>query len=262
MSELEGWLNIYLQEVKLINAYFLYWLSMFFYITMQVVETISLGARVSGKFSGSSSLGVTLHQSFSTLSRIFLPVFLIITAFLVERGMSSQELEKYALTGVGLSFLISLFLFIKIELVYKYFSIVISMLSKHSLPIALILALFAKFSSYTDADGFINYTGSKKRPLPKIVLLSFLSYFLLSSGILLSFLVAIHYPDYRLTAVQFSALFHGAGVVILAFYINPSFSLIMDSNSSTLLSYSDSVLIGKLLGLLFTFLVFLIIYIL
>jgi len=88
---------------------FFYWLSLLLYIVIQTIETISLGARVAGKACGLPALGVTLYQTFSTLSRIFLPVFLIFLAFLVERGIHAYEFVTFALIGSGVSFCISVF---------------------------------------------------------------------------------------------------------------------------------------------------------
>jgi len=249
-----------IQWVKLIDPLFFYWLSLLLYIVIQTIETISLGARVAGKACELPALGVTLYQTFSTLSRIFLPIFLILLAFLVERGMYTYEFLTFALIGSGVSFCISVFVFVKIGTIYRYFFNVTVLLEKCTMPIAIILALVTRYESEANRNTLEEYSNKSAKKKPLVVLTSLLSYFLLSSGILIAFLFAIHYPEYRLTAVQFSAIFHGVGVILISFYINPVYSQIMDLLPSDLLAYSNSVLIGRLFGLFLTFLLFLIIY--
>lgn len=248
------------QWVKLVDPVFFYWLAVLLYIIIQSIETISLGARAAGKACELPALGVTLYQTFSTLSRIFLPIFLIILAFLVERGMLAHDFVIFALIGSIISFFISVFIFVKIRVIYRYFFKITILLKDFSMPIAIILALVSKAESKAFMDKLEESINKATGINTSFVLTSFFSYFLLSAGILVSFLFAIYYPEYRLTAVQFSAIFHGIGVVLMSFYINPVYSQAIDLLPDNLMMYSNSVLIGRLFGLFSTCMLFIIVF--
>ena len=84
--------------------------------------------------------------------------------------------------------------------------------------------------------------------------MSSLAYIFLSTGFFLAFMLAIIFPEYRLTLGQLSTVFHGIGAVLLAFYIDPMLSRSIDDTADNEVWRCNvySVFIGRVLSYLFS----------
>ena len=70
------------------------------------------------------------------------------------------------------------------------------------------------------------------------------------TGYFTGFMLAVLYPENRLTLSQFTTIFHGFGVVIFAFYLDPMLSRSIDSyaDDATWLRNVYSILLGRALS--------------
>jgi hypothetical protein len=76
-------------------------------------------------------------------------------------------------------------------------------------------------------------------------------------------MLALLYPESRLTLSQFTAFFHGFGAVIFAFYLDPMLSRSIDNSSDDIswIKNAYSILMGRILSYL-TVIILLLIFIL
>ena len=74
--------------------------------------------------------------------------------------------------------------------------------------------------------------------------------FILSTGFLAAFSLAILIPDYRMTMSQAATIFHGFGAIILALYIDPMVCRSLDNKleNSEWIENIYSIFIGRLLS--------------
>ena len=86
----------------------------------------------------------------------------------------------------------------------------------------------------------------------KKTLVSLIAYIFLVTGYFSAFMLAVLFPENRLTLSQFTAAFHGFGAVIFAFYLDPMLSRSIDtySDNATWLKNVYSILFGKVLSYL------------
>ena len=65
-------------------------------------------------------------------------------------------------------------------------------------------------------------------------------------------MLAVLFPEHRLTLSQFTSIFHGIGALLFAFYIDPMLSKSIDtySDDATWLKNVYSILIGRMMSYL------------
>jgi hypothetical protein len=235
-------------------------LVIFGYVLIQIIEITSMGSRVAGKLSGSLALGTTLHLSIYTGSRFLLILFLPALAFLVESGINVDDYFIVVFTCLFTTFFASLFIVIKFNIFQNYFQKVFSLYQNNLLPLALLKSLNYKKNKNISIIN-INILSIKKINKRK-AFTSFLAYLFLANGFFISFLLAINFPEYRLTLSQFVPAIHGVGALIVAFYLDPMLSNSIDRNinSNIWLNNVFSILYGRVLSYIFVSLIFLIFY--
>ena len=93
---------------------------------------------------------------------------------------------------------------------------------------------------------------SLERIVFKKTFVAFFFFFFLIKGIFVSFLLAILYPENRLTLSQFTATFHGIGAIIVAFYLDPMLSRSIDlvDNKDAWINNVYSIILGRVLSYL------------
>ena len=91
-----------------------------------------------------------------------------------------------------------------------------------------------------------------ERVVFKKTLVSFGAYIFLITGFFIAFLLAVLFPENRLTVSQFTATFHGFGAVIFAFYLDPMLSRSIDSyvDDVSWLENIYSILLGRAISYL------------
>ena len=86
--------------------------------------------------------------------------------------------------------------------------------------------------------------------IPKKTSVSFLAYIFLITGFFNAFMLAVLFPENRLTLSQFTAIFHGFGAIIFAFYLDPMLSRSIDTVTDNVswLKNVYSILVGRVLS--------------
>jgi hypothetical protein len=218
------------------------------YFLMQLIEMASLGSRVAGKMSNSLALGTTLQLSVYTASRFLLVPFLPLLGYLIESGLVIEDYLLLVIISLFITFIASLFVLYRLNFFQLFFQNVFDEYYQNNIPTSIIKSVFninnpqVSFKSCTNFD--------LKEIIFKKAAVSFVAYSFLVTGFFLSFSLAINFPEYRLTFSQFTAIFHGIGAIIVAFYLDPMLSRSLDrhAHKDVWLNNVYSILFGRVLS--------------
>jgi len=219
------------------------------FVLMHTIEIASFGSRVAGRISNRVALGTTLAQTIYTTSRFLLIIFLPILGYIVESGVDINVYLLIVLISYFFTFIVSLIVIFKLDALQKFYQIVFSRYNSYSIPIAFV-------RSFLSNNKNLPLNSCDKFSLDKIVVrkttVSFIAYIFLITGFFIAFLLAVIFPDNRLTLSQFTATFHGFGAVIFAFYLDPMLSRSIDaySDNESWLENVYSILFGRALSYL------------
>ena len=219
------------------------------YVIWHTIEMASFGARVAGRMTNRVALGTTMSQTINTLSRFLLIFFVPALAFIVESGITINDYLILVLGAYTLTCIVSIIMMIKLNILQQFYQVIFDKYKDNTIPIAILKSLINKKTDLNTKD-CDNFTFDKV--ILKKTLVSFLAYMFLVTGFFVAFMLAVLFPDNRLTLSQFTATFHGFGAVILAFYLDPMLSRSIDSYSDdvTWLKNVYSILFGRLLSYL------------
>jgi hypothetical protein len=233
--------------------YYLATLVVLSYVLMQSIETISFGSRVASRLCNKAALGTTLQNSIFIGSRLFLVPMLLSLAYLIESGIRIQTYLTMVIASTVLSFFLSLVVLSRLDFFQKIFQKIFFFYSESTIPIAILKTFKSKRRKDIDLVDYI-YEPNIHNLIWKKVLVSSLAYIFLSTGFFLAFMLAIIFPEYRLTLGQLSTVFHGIGAVLLAFYIDPMLSRSIDDTADNEVWRCNvySVFIGRVLSYLFS----------
>lgn len=214
------------------------------YVLMHAIEISSFGARVAGRISNRRALGTTLAQTIYTASRFLLVILLPSLGFIVESGITLGHYLLIAILSFALTFLASLYIIFKLNFLQKFFQVLFLEYKNNSIPIAALRTLKSgkRINTIESCDKF-----KLDKIIFKKTVVSSIAYIFLTTGFFIAFLLAVLYPDNRLTLSQFTAFFHGFGSIIFAFYLDPMLSRSIDSydDESIWLKNVYSILIGR-----------------
>lgn len=214
---------------------------------MQAIEISSFGSRVAGRIVNKTALGTTLATTISTISRFFLIIFLPILAYIVESGITINNYLIMVIMAFSTAFIMSIVLIIKLNSVQTFYQNVFYEYNSNNIPYSLIKSLLGKNKSFKEivCDNF-----SLEKIIFKKTLVSFITYLFLTSGFFIAFMLAVLFPENRLTLSQLTAFFHGFGAVIFAFYLDPMLSRSIDSilDKETWIKNIYSILLGRVLS--------------
>lgn len=229
------------------------------YFLMQLIEMASLGSRVAGKISESLALGTTLQLSIYTASRFLLIPFLPVLGYLVESGMDVEHYLVLVIISLFSTFMASIFVLYKLNSFQLFFQKVFNRYSVNNIPTALVKSFFSTSNPH------ISFIACASFSLQDVafnkLFISFIAYFFLITGFFIAFLLAIIFPEYRLTLSQFTAVFHGIGAIIIAFYLDPMLSRSLDrhSDKNIWLNNVYSILFGRVLSYFVAFILFILV---
>jgi hypothetical protein len=219
------------------------------YVLIHSLEIFSFAARVAGRITHMNALGTTISQTVYTTATIALITFLPSLAYLVESGISLKNYIILVILAYFFTFLASLIMLINLNKLQHFFQTVFIIYNKNTLPIAILKSLFNKNKeiSLKDCEKF-----SFDKVVCKKTAVSFLAYIFLITGYFNAFLLAVLFPENRLTLSQFTSIFHGVGAIIFAFYIDPMVSRSIDTYSDDVswLKNVYSILIGRMMSYL------------
>ena len=133
---------------------------------------------------------------------------------------------------------------IKLNSLQHFYQIIFLKYTDNTIPIAIIKSLISRKIDLNikSCDGF-----TFDKIILKKTLVSTLAYLFLITGFFNAFMLAILFPENRLTMSQFTAAFHGFGAVIFALYLDPMLSRSIDtySDDATWLKNVYSILLGR-----------------
>jgi len=230
------------------------------YVLLHAIEIASFGSRVAGRITRRRALGTTLAQTIYTASRFLLAILLPALGYLVESGITIYNYLILVSLAFILTLLVSIFMIIKLSRLQQFYQAVFHRYTENTIPVAFVKSL-VKTKTNNSAKTCEKFTFSKL--VFKKTLVSFMAYIFLTTGFFVAFLLAVLFPENRLTLSQFTAVFHGFGSVIFAFYLDPMLSRSIDSNSDdeTWLKNIYSILFGRMLSY-FVIIVLLLIFLL
>jgi hypothetical protein len=195
------------------------------------------------------ALGTTLQQSIVTASRFFLIPFLPLLAYLVESGIRIENYLIIVIASYVLTFLMSIIILLKLNKFQYFFQKIFINYDKKTIPMAALQSILNSNQSYSlkPCKGF-----SLDRIEIKKTLVSCLAYLFLITGFFVAFMLALLYPENRLTLSQFTTFFHGVGAIIIAFYLDPMLSRSIDiyKDENTWIKNVYSIILGRVLSYL------------
>ena len=217
------------------------------FVIMHTIEIASFGSRVAGRIANRVALGTTLAQTIYTTSRFLLIIFLPTLGHIVESGIGINNYLILVVITYILTFIVSIIIILKLNSLQKFYQVVFTKYTAHSIPIALGKSLINKkiVSNLQSCDKF-----TLENVVFKKTLVSFAAYIFLITGFFVAFLLAVLFPENRLTVSQLTATFHGFGAVIFAFYLDPMLSRSIDTYTDEVswLENVYSILLGRALS--------------
>jgi hypothetical protein len=217
------------------------------FVLMHTIQIHAFGSRVAGRITKRVALGTTLAETIIKLSGFSLILFLPALAYLVESGISIYDYLILITLAYFLTFLSSIVMIIKLNSLQRFYQIVFLKYNKNTIPVALFKSLIVKNIDFNLKD-CQNFTF--QLPVLKKTSVSFLSYLFFVSGYFFAFMLAVLYPENRLTVSQFTTLIHAFGVLIFAVYLDPMLSRSIDnfSDDTSWLRNFYSILLGRMLS--------------
>jgi hypothetical protein len=224
-------------------------IAVFSFFIMHFIEMASFGSRVAGRVTNRVALGTTLQLSIVTLSRFFLIPFLPVLGYLVESGILIEDYLIIVIATYILTFLMSIIILFKLNAFQYFFQKVFSNYDHKTIPTALLKTVLNYDENFKTkpCERF-----SLERIVVKKTFVSFIAYIFLITGFFVAFMLAILYPEYRLTLSQFTATFHGIGAIIVAVYLDPMLSRSIDHHDDeiTWINNVYSIILGRVLSYL------------
>ena len=219
------------------------------YALCHTIEIGAFGTRVSVRITNRTALGTTLYQTVRTTSDFLLIIFLPALGYIVESGITINDYLILVLAAYTLTFMVSIIMLTRLNGLQQFYQVIFTKYNDNTIPIAILKSLMSKKTALK-TKGCDDFTFDKI--ILKKTLVSFLAYIFLTTGFFNAFMLAVLFPENRLTLSQFTAAFHGFGAVILAFYLDPMLSRSIDTYSDdvTWLKNVYSILLGRVLSYL------------
>ena len=219
----------------------------FCYVVWNTLEIAAFGTRVAGRLVNRTALGTTLSQTVYMTADFFIIFFLPALGFIVESGITIHDYLTLVLIAYSLTFIMSIIMLIKLNGLQHFYQVVFVKYTENTIPIAILKSLVSKKTDLNtkDCDSF-----TFDKIIIKKSLVSFLAYIFLITGFFNAFMLAVLFPENRLTVSQFTAAFNGFGGLILAFYLDPMLSRSIETYSDdvTWLKNVYSILLGRTLS--------------
>lgn len=219
------------------------------YAAIQSLELIALLARIAGVERDSIMLGYAVQQSIYMGTRLFLLLMLPALGYLVDAGITLSEFRQLMHVSLALAGLGGLCILIFVRSFIRYQSRVIQMLKENS---SMIPAFIISFSSSTQVSQTVwspmSYFPSRNSIAP--FLLSALVYWVYSVGSILTFYVALLFPENRATLTQLSGAVNALAAVLLTLIVEPRVSRSIDERSADSIALIMAMFWGRLVSVI------------
>jgi len=203
---------------------------------IHLLEYLSYYARVAGHLAGKPVTGYAIQNATNTITRFFYLVLMPLLGFLVDRGIDAPRyiaLGLIALAGAACASLLVYFLrFRCIELLYR----IVAGQGQRGQAEQSVLALRKAVRGGGPAPA-------------RIALLSCIVFTCYALGVLVAYLFALVFHDYRTTISQLSGVVNGCATVLLTFVLEPRIAKIVDHHAgSDVYAAVQSLLHGRLVA--------------
>jgi len=213
------------------------------FVLMHFIQMHAFGSRIAGRITKRVALGTTLCETANKLQSFCIIIFLPTLAYLVESGIIIYDYIVLVTVAYILTFLVSIFMIMKIHSLQQFYQVLFIKYNDNSIPVAIFKSLINKKTDLNikDCDGF-----TFDKVILKKTLVSFAAYIFLVTGFFSAFMLAVLFPENRLTFSQFTTVIHGFGVIIFSFYLDPMLSRSIDSfDDDTWLKNVYSIFLGR-----------------
>ena len=148
--------------------------------------------------------------------------FLPSLGYIVESGINIHDYLILVIVAFILTFIVSIIMTIKLNSLQQFYQVVFHKYNENTIPVSFIKSLINKKTDFYSkvVDGF-----TFEKVIFNKTLVSFFAYIFLTTGFFIAFMLAVLFPENRLTLSQFTSFFHGFGAVIFAFYLDPMLSI-------------------------------------
>ena len=213
------------------------------FVLMHFIQMHAFGSRIAGRITKRVALGTTLCETANKLQSFCIIIFLPTLAYLVESGIIIYDYIVLVTVAYILTFLVSIFMIMKIHSLQQFYQVLFIKYNDNSIPVAIFKSLINKKTDLNtkDCDDF-----TFDKVILKKTLVSFAAYIFLVTGFFSAFMLAVLFPENRLTFSQFTTVIHGFGVIIFSFYLDPMLSRSIDSfDDDTWLKNVYSIFLGR-----------------
>jgi hypothetical protein len=213
-----------------------------FFLSMSILtETLGIWARVQGAFNNEPTVGYSIHVRIATLGRFFILLSAPTLGYLVDSGVSQDQIALIGIYSFSIVF-ISILFFIKFGI--KYFH-----------------KLYKFINRKKEYSNIIDIKLIKRSKIEKqFFIFVFISFILTATGVIIVNYLATIFPDTRAMIVQMSAVITMFGTLVHVFLIDPQLSRAADKDKELLLRYTISFLYSRALSSVILIFLFIILY--
>jgi len=217
------------------------------FMCIHFLEFTGIMARLAGIRSKSHMLGYSIQQAVYVGTRLFIVMLLPMLGLIVDikiKIATYQAMAAFALLGAAS---LSILAYLSQNVLVAYYEGVIKTYKKSG---NFLTCFFSKPLSYSTRTSIISQFKSSWNNAEgrRIVIQSSFVFAIYSTGIFISFYIALTQYEYRASISQLSGIINSMGTVLLTFFIEPRISRGIDAGRDDAETLVHALLIGRLIG--------------